>query len=96
MRNLRPFAVAFHVNPFDLDILQEHYTTELRWQLGMPKRENLTLQLWLDVIREDCGIAPVSGEQIGSRVPRPTDVFPSHCFHQRYLAVTMTSYKTSY
>jgi len=49
--------------PFDLDILQERYATELRWQLGVPKREDLTLQLWLDAIREDRGIAPISGEQ---------------------------------
>ena len=52
--------------PFDLDILQERYATELRWQLGVPKREDLTLQLWLDVIREDRGMAPASGEQRGS------------------------------
>jgi hypothetical protein len=31
--------------PFDLDLLQERYTTELRWQFGVPKREDLTLQL---------------------------------------------------
>ena len=49
--------------PFDLDILQERYATELRWQLGVPKREDLTLQLWLDAIREDRGIAPISGGQ---------------------------------
>ena len=49
--------------PFDLDILQERYATELRWQLGVPKREDRTMQLWLDAIREDRGIAPVAGEQ---------------------------------
>jgi hypothetical protein len=49
--------------PFDLDILQERYATELRCQLGVPKREDLTMQLWLDAIREDRGIAPVAGEQ---------------------------------
>jgi hypothetical protein len=32
----------------------------LRWQLGVPKREDLTLQLWLDMIREDREIAPIS------------------------------------
>jgi hypothetical protein len=42
--------------PFDLDVFQERYATELRWQLGVPKREDLTLQLWLDAIREDRGI----------------------------------------
>ena len=57
--------LAHHV-PFDLDILQERYTTELRWQLGVPKREDLTLQLWLDAIREDRGIAPPAGGQKSS------------------------------
>ncbi len=32
---------------------QERYATELRWQLGVPKREDLTMQLWLEAIRED-------------------------------------------
>jgi len=49
--------------PFDLDILQERYATELRWQLGVPKREDLTLQLWLDMIREDRGLAPATEDQ---------------------------------
>lgn len=54
--------------PFDLEILQDRYATELRRQLGVPKREDLTLQLWLDVIGldvigEDRGIAPAAGEQ---------------------------------
>ena len=51
--------------PFDLDILRERYTTELRWQLGVPKREDLTMQLWVDAIREDRGMAPASTEQNG-------------------------------
>jgi len=49
--------------PFDLNILQERYTTELRWQLGVPKREDLTMQLWLDAIREDRGISTNVSEQ---------------------------------
>ena len=39
--------------PFDLDLLQMRYTTELRFQLGVPEREDLTMRLWLDMIRED-------------------------------------------
>lgn len=39
--------------PFDIDFLKSRYDTELRWQLGAPKREDLTLQLWLEMIRED-------------------------------------------
>jgi hypothetical protein len=42
-----------HSVPLDLDVLQQRYTTELRWQLGVPDREDLTLQLWIEVIRED-------------------------------------------
>jgi hypothetical protein len=39
--------------PFNLDILRERYKTELRPDLGNPKREDLTLQLWIDAIEED-------------------------------------------
>jgi hypothetical protein len=39
--------------PFDLDLLQHRYATEMRWQLGVPAREDLTLKLWIDVIQED-------------------------------------------
>jgi hypothetical protein len=39
--------------PLDLDILERRYTTELRWQLGVPQREDLTLQLWIEAIQED-------------------------------------------
>ena len=44
--------------PLDLRILQERYTSEMRWQLGLPAREDLTLQLWLEAIREDRGVPP--------------------------------------
>ena len=39
--------------PFDLDLLRERYLAELRPYLGNPKREDLTLKLWIDVIEED-------------------------------------------
>ena len=39
--------------PFDLEILQERYSKELRWQLGNPAREDLTLKLWIEIIQED-------------------------------------------
>jgi hypothetical protein len=39
--------------PFDLDLLQQRYRTELRWQLGVAKREDLTLELWVEMIEED-------------------------------------------
>jgi hypothetical protein len=39
--------------PFDLDILRERYLREHRPYLGNPKREDLTLQLWIDAIEEE-------------------------------------------
>jgi hypothetical protein len=38
--------------PFDSEILQERYRKELRWQLGNPAREDLTLKLWIEIIQE--------------------------------------------
>jgi hypothetical protein len=39
--------------PFNLEILRERYRTEQRPYLGNPKREDLTLQLWIDAIEEE-------------------------------------------
>jgi len=39
--------------PFDLEDLKDRYQKELRWQLGNPEREDLTLQLWIEAIQED-------------------------------------------
>ena len=36
----------------DIEVLQERYAAELRPWLGNPEREDLTLQLWVEVIRE--------------------------------------------
>jgi hypothetical protein len=41
--------------PFDLALLRERYVTEQRPSLGNPKREDLTLQLWIDAIEEERG-----------------------------------------
>lgn len=38
--------------PFDLEILKHRYETELRWQMGNPGREDLTLKLWIDMLEE--------------------------------------------
>ena len=43
----------------DVRVLQRRYHEELRFQLGRPEREDLTLALWIEMIRE-----------IGSRPPR--------------------------
>ncbi len=39
--------------PLDLEILELRYQAELRWQLGRPAREDLTLKLWTAMILED-------------------------------------------
>ena len=39
--------------PLDLEVLQGRYQKELRWQLGNPEREDLTLRLWIDAIEEE-------------------------------------------
>lgn len=41
------------VVPFDLEVLAQRYHDELRVYLGNPEREDLTLKLWLEMIRED-------------------------------------------
>ncbi len=41
------------VVPFDLQILENRYFNELRPILGIPEREDLTLKLWIEMIRED-------------------------------------------
>lgn len=38
--------------PLDLGVLKERYQKELRWQLGNPEREDLTLRLWIEAIEE--------------------------------------------
>lgn len=39
--------------PLELDVLRARYEKELRWQLGNPEREDLTLKLWMEMIEED-------------------------------------------
>ena len=39
--------------PLDLEVLRGRYEKELRWQLGNPQREDLTLKLWIEMITED-------------------------------------------
>ena len=39
--------------PLDLTILQERYESELKPDLGNPEREDLTLELWIQTIREE-------------------------------------------
>jgi uncharacterized nucleotidyltransferase DUF6036 len=39
--------------PLDLDVLRKRYEDELRPYLGNPQREDLTLNLWIDAIKEE-------------------------------------------
>jgi hypothetical protein len=39
--------------PFDLKVLRERYQNEMRYQMGVPQREDLTLQMWIDAIEEE-------------------------------------------
>jgi hypothetical protein len=38
--------------PLPPEILTQRYATEIRWQLGIPEREDLTLRLWIEMIEE--------------------------------------------
>lgn len=35
--------------PLKIETLKERYEIELRWQLGIPEREDLTLKLWIEM-----------------------------------------------
>ena len=39
--------------PLDLEVLRDRYQKELRWQLGNPEREDLTLRLWIEAFEEE-------------------------------------------
>ena len=41
--------------PLDVEKLKERYEKELRWQLGIPEREDLTLKMWIEMIQESSG-----------------------------------------
>ena len=38
--------------PLDPCIFEQRYREELRWQLGRPEREDLTMQLWMEMLKE--------------------------------------------
>jgi len=42
--------------PLDLDLLRKRYSAELRPYLGRPEREDLTLNLWIEMIQESRGL----------------------------------------
>ena len=47
--DVKRLATGPGLNP---DLLKQRYEIELRYQLGRPEREDLTLELWLEVIEE--------------------------------------------
>ena len=49
--------LANHI-PFDLDRLRQRYLAELRFYLGVPLREDLTLNLWIEAIEEERAAKP--------------------------------------
>lgn len=51
-----------HSIPLDLKILKERYEKELRFQLGNPQREDLTLKLWAEMIEEARSGTEIRGE----------------------------------
>jgi hypothetical protein len=49
-------ADVFHIAravPLDLKILRDRYERELRWQMGIPEREDQTFNLWIEAIEEE-------------------------------------------
>jgi hypothetical protein len=43
------------VVPLDLTVFKERYEKEMRWQMGNPQREDVTVKLWMEMIEEDRG-----------------------------------------
>lgn len=57
----REDVVALARGPgLDTEVLRSRYRDELRPTLGRPAREDLTLELWIDMILEVRGQAPTS------------------------------------
>ena len=57
----REDVVALALGPgLDTDVLRSRYRDELRPTLGRPDREDLTLELWIEMIAEVSGRAPRS------------------------------------
>jgi hypothetical protein len=38
--------------PLEIATLEQRYQTELRWQLGRPDSEDLTMKLWIEMLKE--------------------------------------------
>jgi hypothetical protein len=44
------FRFLVRTIPLDSSVLEERCRTELRWQLGRPDREDLTMKLWIEML----------------------------------------------
>jgi len=51
-RDRDDFAYLAETVPLDLSILKDRYNEEMRVYLGRPEREDVTLQLWIDIVEE--------------------------------------------
>jgi hypothetical protein len=51
-RDRDDFAYLAETVPLDLTILKDRYNEEMRVYLGRPEREDVTLQLWIDIVEE--------------------------------------------
>jgi hypothetical protein len=51
-RDREDFAYLADAVPLDLSVLRDRYLKEMRGYLGRPEREDLTLQLWIDIAQE--------------------------------------------
>ena len=51
-RDRDDFAYLAEIVPLDLSILRNRYNDEMRVYPGRPEREDVTLQLWIDIVEE--------------------------------------------
>lgn len=51
-RDRDDFTYLAKTVPLDLSILKGRYNDEMRIYLGRPEREDVTLQLWIDIVEE--------------------------------------------
>lgn len=51
-RDRDDFAYLAQTIPMDMSILRNRYAEEMRGYLGRPEREDLTPQLWIDIVEE--------------------------------------------
>lgn len=68
--DLKRLAASGHV---DADTLRQRYANELRPLLGRPEREDLTLQLWIEIVNE-VRAKETPRLSAATQLPRPTSL----------------------